>query len=354
MLIEKSIISEKLKKVKGLASVKIGDAQGVLIANGAIRARDKVMSVELKMPEAEGTSFVLPVKAIDYINSLPEGAVEITEEAERVRIKSRVGSAAFSTAPVDEFAAGITYGVPDEVATISCDSELFFDAVNKVTYVCSEKSNKPVSAGVLFENDGKKLDIVTCDGVRAAHTVLPLPGEKYRMIVPAATLKFARTLGQAGQVAIYQDGKYAVIQSDEYIIRANLISGEFIDFKKIFKEIGRTPTVEADYILSTMQRCLIVADSDATISPTVLNFESGKIDIAVKTSSAEFNESVRCEGSVEPLMIGCNARYICDALKYCSDKKVTISAASSKHPIFVCDSSAEMLILPVMLKNKTD
>ena len=344
MLIEKSIISEKLKKVKGLASVKIGDAQGVLIANGAIRARDKVMSVELKMPEAEGTSLVLPVKAIDYINSLPEGAVEITEEADRVRIKSRVGSAAFSTVPVDEFAAGVTYGVPDEVATISCDSELFFDAVNKVTYVCSEKSNKPVSAGVLFENDG----------VRAAHTVLPLPGEKYRMIVPAATLKFARTLGQAGQVAIYQDGKYAVIQSDEYIIRANLISGEFIDFKKIFREIGRTPTVEADYILSTMQRCLIVADSDATISPTVLNFESGKIDIAVKTSSAEFNESVRCEGSVEPLMIGCNARYICDALKYCGDKRVTISAASPKHPIFVCDSSAEMLILPVMLKNKTD
>lgn len=125
MLVEKSIISEKLKKVKGLASAKIGDAQGVLIANGAIRARDKVMSVELKMPEAEGTSFVLPVKAIDYINSLPEGAVEITEEAERVRIKSRVGSAAFSTAPVDEFVAGVTYGVPDEVATISCDSELF-------------------------------------------------------------------------------------------------------------------------------------------------------------------------------------------------------------------------------------
>lgn len=46
MLVEKSIISEKLKKVKGLASAKIGDAQGVLIANGAIRARDKVMSLK--------------------------------------------------------------------------------------------------------------------------------------------------------------------------------------------------------------------------------------------------------------------------------------------------------------------
>lgn len=354
MLVEKSIISEKLKKVKGLASAKIGDAQGVLIANGAIRARDKVMSVELKMPEAEGTSFVLPVKAIDYINSLPEGTVEITEDAERVRIKSRVGSAAFSTTPVDEFAAGVTYGVPNEVATISCDSELFFDAVDRVTYVCSEKSNKPVSAGVLFENDGEKLNIVTCDGVRAAHMVLPLPGERYRMIVSAATLKFAKALGQSGKVAIYQDGKYAVIQSEEYIIRANLISGEFVRYKEIFKEIGKSPSIEADCFLSAMQRCLIIADSGDKMHPTALSFKNDKIDIAVKTPSAEFNESVKCESIKEPLMIGCNARYICDALKHCSGKKVTISAASPTHSIFICDGSAEMLILPVLLKNKTD
>ncbi len=352
MVIEKSTISEKLKKVRSFASVKVGEVQGVLISDGTIKARDHIMSVEMKLPEAEDNTFVLPVKAIDYINSLPEGKVEITEIAGRVRVKSSVGSAMFSTAPSDEFISGVTFGgVADKVANISCDGDRFFESVSKVLYVCTEKPNKPVSAGVLFENDGEKLNIVTCDGIRAAHTTLCLPGEQYRMIVPAVTLKFAKSLGSVEKIAIYCDGKFAVIQSEEYIIRANLISGEFIDYKKIFRGIGKTTSVTVDRFIGTMQRCAIIADSNATISPTVLEFDGNTINVSTSTSSDEFSEIVSCDTSAEPLTIGCNARYIIDALKNCCSDKVTISAASPKQPIFICDSDTEMLILPVMLKN---
>lgn len=352
MVIEKSIISEKLKKLRSLASVKVGEAQGVLISEGKIKARDHIMSVEMKLPEAGDETFVLPVKAMDYICSLPESKVEITEATGRVKVKSSVGSATFSTAHSDEFISGVTYGsVNDMVATISCDGEQFFESVSKVVYVCTEKSSKPVSAGVLFDNDGEKLNIVTCDGVRAAHTALPLPGERYHMIVPAAILKFAKSLGSVKEIAVYRDGKFAVIRSEEYIIRANLISGEFIDYKKIFKGKGTTPSVKVDRFIDTMQRCAIIANSNATTSPAVFEFSENTISVNVSTSTDEFSETVDCDTFAEPLTIGCNPRYIIDALKNCCSDKVTITAASPKHPIFICDGSAEMLVLPVMLKN---
>lgn len=353
MVIEKSIISEKLKKVRSLAPIKIGEAQGVLISGDTIKARDKIMSVEIKLPEAENSTFVLPVKAIEYINSLPDGMVEITETAGRVKIESSVGGTKFSTIPSDEFVSSVAYGgIMNEATTISYDGEQFFESVSKVMYVCTEKSNSPVSAGVLFENDGEKLNIVTCDGIRAVHTTLPLPGEHYRMIVPATTLKFAKSLGSVGKITIYRDGKFAVIQSDEYIIRTNLISGEFIDYKKIFNGIGMAPSVKVDRLLSTMQRCAIIADSNATISPTVLDFSENTINVRVKNSSDEFSEVVGCDTCAEPLTIGCNARYIIDALKSCCSDKVVVSAASPQHPIFIYDGSAEMLVLPVKLKSK--
>ena len=86
MKIQKAELSQKLNKIKGVVPKKdlFPVLQGVLVRDGYLIANNLEMAVKAKIGGTEGESFIIPERAIDLINNLPDGEMEISVTANNV------------------------------------------------------------------------------------------------------------------------------------------------------------------------------------------------------------------------------------------------------------------------------
>ena len=80
MKIQKTELAQKLNKIKGVVPKKTTQAvlQGILVKDGYLIANNMEMTVKAKIEGTEGKSFIIPERAFDLINNLPDGDMEIS------------------------------------------------------------------------------------------------------------------------------------------------------------------------------------------------------------------------------------------------------------------------------------
>ena len=103
MIIQKSDFISIIKPLKAAISSKLtGNTEGVLVKDNHIIADNHAYTIaaEFKCPEKP---FVLPKRAIELIESLPEGEIKIEPSEKDVVIKSKAGNGRFSTVSADAF-----------------------------------------------------------------------------------------------------------------------------------------------------------------------------------------------------------------------------------------------------------
>ena len=83
MKLQKAELAQKLNKIKGVVPKKttMPVLQGVLVMDGYLIANNTEMTVKAKIEGIEGESFIIPEKAFDLINNLPDGEMEISATA---------------------------------------------------------------------------------------------------------------------------------------------------------------------------------------------------------------------------------------------------------------------------------
>ena len=79
MKIQKTDLAQKLNKIKGVVPKKttMPVLQGILVRDGYLIASNMEMTVKAKIEGTEGESFIIPERAFDLINNLPDGEMEI-------------------------------------------------------------------------------------------------------------------------------------------------------------------------------------------------------------------------------------------------------------------------------------
>ena len=80
MKIQKTELANKLNKVKDIVTKRttMPVLQGVLVKDGYLIANNLEMAVMAKLDGIENEYFIIPERAFDLINNLPEGEIEIT------------------------------------------------------------------------------------------------------------------------------------------------------------------------------------------------------------------------------------------------------------------------------------
>lgn len=86
MKIQKAELAQKLNRIKGVVPKKtnIPALQGVLVKDGYLTANNMEMTVKAKIEGTEGEEFIIPERAFDLINNLPDGKMEISVTAGNV------------------------------------------------------------------------------------------------------------------------------------------------------------------------------------------------------------------------------------------------------------------------------
>lgn len=205
MRIEKTELSNKLKHFKNIITDKdLGSS--VLFKNNQLMASDYSLSMTATLSTNTDESFVIPKNAIELIEKLPAGTLDITEKDENITIKSTNGRSRFKTFPANT----LDFEVPEVENNLlfEIDSEKLLNAIKSVLYAVPVNPVKPVMGGVKVESNGTHLNIVACDGYRVAWNKIEYSGN-LNVVIPRKTIEKLLSLNLSGNIAL--DGNKDII-----------------------------------------------------------------------------------------------------------------------------------------------
>jgi DNA polymerase III beta subunit len=346
MIVQKSEIAPKLAKLKTILS-KSPDAstEGVLFKDNCLTATNFEICITSNLDINTDESFIIPARAIDLIENLPEGQIEIIPDEDNIRIKAKGINNVFQSVNPNTFPRTINES-ENECGTINCTD--FAKAVNSVIYAVSDKSIKPMLTGIYFESKNGKLNLVGCDGYRMAWTRMDYENE-FSFIVPKMHLKNVLSLCKAGEVKISCSKLNAVFKTEEFTIYTRLLEGTYIVYENMFTKRGNITAINRHVLLESLKRALINVE-DRNKALLKFNIKNKTMTIMAESSLSQFMEEIELERAIdEPLDIGFNGVYLMDCLKALDSEVIEFNFGTEVQPLIIEESDKSSMVLPIRM-----
>lgn len=325
--------------------------EGILVKDGRMCTNDLQNAISILAPEAAPESFILPKKAIAMVKNLPDGMVQITPKGDdSLIIKAGNIRTSIKTMSIDGFPENFTLSEATE-ATIDFDD--LVEMLSSVVYATASSEARPIHTGVLLDGDGTDLNVVACDGFRCAwaHTEYP---ETFKMVIPKPTVKLLLSIKQAGKLKISMQSEKAVFEIGDCKIYARLLSGSFLDYRRVFPSRTKSIGVDRGKLLGAMNRIMICSD-DTHKGKVELDGTDTSLQVKCTNSSADYIEELEVQDKFPAdLRIMFNSAYVVDALKsYDCSVIDCFFGDKSTEPLVMDDGVLKSLILPVRFAEGT-
>ncbi len=355
MVFQQEELASKLKQLKSVVPSRALNVhlENILFQHGVLYANNLEISMSANVGGGEEEIFLIPPKAIALIDTLPKGkiTIEVVDEAKHIiQVKAKGVKAKFQSMDPTEFA------VPDygnkEQAPLHFNGESLLSALQSVEYAVASDVSRPTTTGVLFEIDGKEMQLVGCDGHRIAWATIALENEekKNSFIVPRRTVQKLLSVGFSDEVTIEFNERQAFFTAREFTIGARLIDGEYLDYKKAFPEPRRKIEVNTEKFAKSIERAIICSvtgrEQKAKI---ILHMECKTITVTSSSATEEFSEPLECE-TEDPatlnLTICFNGFYLREMLKHWTAETITFEVDTNVTPLSATTDGRNVLILP--------
>lgn len=349
MKIQKNELAQKINKLKGIVPKKVTMPvlQGILVRDGYLIASNMELTVKAKIEGAEGESFIIPAKAFDLINNLPNEELEIIPETNKtITIKAEKIKNTYQTMDPKAFPVS---EVPEDDNNITIKSEIILESMKRVSYAIPAQSGNQIMTALCLSAADGMLNFVGLDGHVIAWDQITYEGE-FTLLIPKATVEKILSLGLEGDVAIKHSDSSAVFVTEEYEIYTRLIAGEYFKFQKMFEELPLHITMPRNEFLESITRAKMCVDEQR---PVRLEFVGETLNISIKDTTTDYYETIPLQEELsQELIIGFNAKLIIETLKAFESKNIAIQMAGPKQPIIVKtkDSNFRALVLPVAMK----
>lgn len=352
MKILKSEICENLKHLKKVVQPKDSDyASGILVKKGKLIASNQELTVIASLNKDTGEEFILPQTVIPFIESLPEGMVELDVTKKYILISNDNCENRVAAIDISEFPQVPEYD--DTFEEFNYTGKNFKDAVQSVWHACNPACGKGAMQGVLFESNGALLNIVACDGYRMAWEKLSCSYD-FKMSIPKATLQKVLSLMDDEDEVVLMSSKRsnrAVIKTGVFTVFTRLYDGNFLDYKNMFKEDSNAMKIKINRtaLLSCINRCSISKVASSINNPAILNDAENGIRICLDSATASFNEFVPAEYKGENIKLGFNPTYMIEALKALRTEFVYLEYKNAVSPLILREDNAPLaqIIVPM-------
>lgn len=349
IIIQKADLIGIIKPIKAAISSKLtSNAEGVLVKDNLIIADNHEYTIAAEFKCAE-KPFVLPKRAIELIESLPDGEIRIAPTEKEVQIKSKAGNGRFATVSADAFYISNPLEVSDADESAFSASTLC-DLLSRVIYACAHDNS--VHCGVLIESDGENLYLAAMDGYRLAiaHTKHKTP---FRAIIPATAAAKLISLGITGNISIHATKNAICIKTASYLISTKQLRGNFVDYQAAVPK-AHTATLEIDRaeLADVISRSLICSYNGTEKAPIALEYNGGTLKIRSISTIASYEaelDACLVDGT-DDIKIGLNGKYLLDALKTYAEDKVQLEYNGTLKPIVVKGAMLTSIVMPVKIK----
>lgn len=352
MKIDKAELSQKIKKLKNIVPVKTykTEIQGILVQNGYMTASNTELTVKAKTEEAEKESFVIPLKAFDLINNLPNGEVEITAgqnngayiisiKAAKIKNKYQVTDPSLFPLPQADCES-------EEEVTI--DSELLLTSMKRVSYAVAANAGAHILKAMYLHASGGMLNFVGSDSHVLAWDKVEFDGN-FKLLIPKAAIEKLTAIGISGKVCIRHSKASAVFVSEGYEIHTRIMEGEYLRYQSIFKEFRLHTVISRVELLEAMTRAKMCTEEKC---PVKFAMEGGALNLSIKDRMTDYDETLDLQEELsESLTIAFDAGLVLETLKAFDCDNVRLSFESPKMPMIVEaeDSDFRAIVLPVAI-----
>ena len=253
MKIQKTDLAQKLNKIKGVVPKKttMPVLQGVLVRDGYLIANNMEMTIKAKIEGTEGEAFIIPERAFDLINNLPDGEMEISAAAGNIiTIKADKIKNKYQTMDPVQFPAMASQ---EEGSELTIKADMLLESMKRVSYAVPEQGSNPVMSSMCLQASGGQLNFVGLDGHVLAWDKVEYSGE-FELLIPKNTVDKLKSLGMTGDVQIRHSKTGAVFITEDFEVYTRLIEGEYFKYQTMFKELPLHTVVSRMALLDAMTR----------------------------------------------------------------------------------------------------
>ena len=349
MKIQKTELAQKLNKIKGVVPKKTTTPvlQGVLVADGYLIANSMEMTVKAKVEGAEGETFIIPERAFDLINNLPDGEVEITANDKNVvTIKADKIKNKYQTRDPLEFPVN---NAQEEGSELTIQADILLESIKRVAYaVPAQAKTQSMTAMCLHATEGQ-LNFVGLDGHVLAWDKVDYDGE-FKLLIPKNTVDKLKSLGLSGEIQIKHNKNGAFFITEEFQVYTRLIDGDYFNYKTMFMKLSLHTVVSRMELLNAMNRAKMCTEEKR---PVKFEIKDNNLNISINDNITDYSETLYLqEEMTQEITIAFDAKLVIETLKAFDCDNVGISLEGPKMPMRVEaeDSDFRAIVLPVAIK----
>ena len=348
MKVQKTVLAQKLNQIKSVVSknTAMPVLQGVLVKDGYLIASNLEMTIRAKIPGAGEECFIIPERAFDLINNLPEGVIDISVSSENVmvisvdKIKNTYQTMEPTTFPI--------LNIEGEGSELTLKAEMLLKSIKRVSYAIPTQVSDPRMSSMFMQAKDGQLNFVGLDGHVLAWDKIKYDGE-FELLISKSTIENLKSVLLTGDVKIKYSDSMAIFSTEDFDICTRIVQGKYYPYRDMFKELPINTFVVRSELLGAMVRAKMCT---AEKSPVKFELSGNKLNLSIKDQTTDYHEVIDLlEDVTENLKIGFDAKLVIETLKAFDCEHVKISLHSSKMPMVIeaNDSEFRAMVLPIAL-----
>jgi len=357
-----SVLQEDLLKSVALASkFTSSKAQLPILGNILLRAKEGKLQlaatnletgISTKLPakiEKEG-EITVPAKIIlELISHFRPGQVLLEEEKGQLKVSSQNAKASVSGLSTKEFP-----NVPNSLnkKSFSLKKETISVLSKEVCFAAASMDTRPVLSGVYIKIGNNPVAVAT-DGFRLSYkdlksenSVVLKDKERTSFLLPATIIQeLGKSLNpQSEDINVELNDKEGqiIFESEEAVLTARLIEGQFPDYQKVLPKGWSVKTeISKDELLQGVKAASVFAKEAGSVIK--LSFKKDGLSISSESNlygSEEISIDSRVEG--EELTIAFNYKFVLDFLNSITGDSVLIQTQSATSPTLFQNTNSAM------------
>ncbi|MCD8218099.1 MAG: DNA polymerase III [Clostridiales bacterium] len=351
MKVQKSELSQKINMLKNVVPKKtpMPVLQGILVKDGYLTANNMETAVKVKLEAAEGEHFIIPMKMMNIISTLPNGEIDISVKDNIVTVKMDRIKNKYQTADPEQFPQlqEPTDGMQE--FTIRCDEML--NCMRRVSYAVSDKDPNPMMESMSLKASGGTLNFAGLDGHVLAWDKIDYPGE-FSLLIPKSAVNRLLNLEMGDEVMIRHNKLAAMFITDEVEVYTRLVEGDFFQYEKMFEYTSHRAVIDRKDLLDACLRARACVEGS---TPAVFEISGDVINLSIRDFMADYREVVMFEEAPgTDLTIGFDLRLLIETLKAIDSDRIALQLSGPKHPMVIAPdeqgSDFRAVVLPVALR----
>ena len=320
-------IVEKRHALPILSNLLLEGGDGILKFTATDLEVQISLSIKTEIKEPFKTT-ISARKLFDITRALPEKSIlDIQIEDSKVTVKAKKSRFNLQTLPAKDYPVMVEN--EGEAITFSAPQNQLKSLLKQVDFSMAQQDIRYYLNGLLFEVDGKKLNIVATDGHRLSFTSTTLDNEqeKTQIIIPRKTIiELIKLMEEEEKPVIINVTKNQVtFKFNEIDLITKVIDGKFPDYNRVISE-GHTNNFDVDRLslLASMQRASILSNEKYRGIRMVIEENNLKL-ISSNSEQEQAEEELEIKYTGTTIDIGFNVTYLIDVLVNIQFDKLTFA-----------------------------